>query len=175
MNVINPAASRKGNQLAFQQLAYQNDIWRVDLAGKTLRQGAPRMIISAKGSNFRPQYSPDGKKIAFESSRSGYSEIWVCNSDASDCNAVTNLKGVAGAPRWSPDGKTLAFEYRPQAYSEIYVAELAGGAPRRVATFSHADNGGLVWSRDGKWIYFYSDPEGGRFQICRLGHVQDVP
>src|SRR5262249_58665596 len=110
VNVINPAASRKGNQLAFQQLAYQNDIWRVDLAGKTPGQGAPRMVIRAKDSNFRPQYSPDGKKIAFQSSRSGYSEIWVCNSDASDCNAVTNLKGVAGAPPTLPRTKTHAFD-----------------------------------------------------------------
>jgi len=45
--------------------------------------------------------------------------------------------------------------------------EVGGGAPRLLSTFPEADNGGPVWSRDGKWIYFYSDHKAGRFQIWK--------
>src|SRR5215467_7776377 len=109
-----PAISRKGSELVFQEILYQDDIWQVDLGDKITAKGTPELLIAAKGSNNRPQYSPDGTKIALESSRSGYWEIWVCERDGTNCNSVTHLKGVADAPRWSPDGKSLAFEFHPQ-------------------------------------------------------------
>jgi len=165
-NAVSPTISRR-SELAFQEILYQDDVWQVDLKDKETPTGMPKRLIPAKGFNIRPQYSPDGKKIALQSSRSGYNEIWVCDRDGTNCNSVTHLKGVAGAPRWSPDGKSLAFEFRPQSYSELYVAEVGGGDPRLIATFPDADNGGPVWSRDGKWMYFYSDRKDGRFQIWK--------
>jgi len=167
MNAYDPTLSRKGNQLAYQQVLFQSGIWRLDLTGKRPRPGTPVFVIGAKGWNFRPQFSPDGKKIAFQSSQSGYHEIWVCDSDGYNCGSLTSLQGVAGAPRWSPDARYLAFEYHPHAYTEVYVAEVAGGQPRLVDTFPGADNGGPSWSRDGQWLYFYSDREHGRWQIWK--------
>jgi Tol biopolymer transport system component/DNA-binding winged helix-turn-helix (wHTH) protein len=168
VNAISPAVSLKGNQLAYVQKLFQNDIWRLDLKDKKLRRGSPVPVIGATGVNIRPQYSPDGKKIAFESSRSGYREIWVCDSDGSNCGSLTSLQGVAGAPRWSPDGHYLAFESHPKAYTEIYVAEVDGGPPRLLTTFPGVDNGGPNWSRDGRWIYFNSNREHGLFQLWKV-------
>jgi len=112
-NAVSPAISRKGNKLVFQEILYQDDIWQFDLGDKT-EKGIPEMLIAAKGLNIRPQYSPDGGKIALQSSRSGYHEIWVCDKDGTNCDSVTHFKGVAGAPRWSPDSKSLAFEFHPK-------------------------------------------------------------
>jgi Tol biopolymer transport system component len=162
-----PAISLKGNQLAYQRAVYQTDILRLSLTGKNVQQGKPVPVIGAKGSNVRPQFSPDGKKIAFQSSQSGYDEIWVCDSDGSNCGSLTSLRGIAGAPRWSPDGRYIAFEYHPHSYSDVYIAEIGGGQPRLVSTFPDADNGGPSWSRDGQWLYFYSDREHGHFQIYK--------
>ena len=168
VNAISPALSVKGSQLAYEQKLFRDDIWRFDLKDKKLRQGIPVPVIGAMGWNIRPQYSPDGKKIAFQSSRSGYSEIWVCGSDGSNCGALTSLQGVAGAPRWSPDGHYLAFESHPKAYTEIYIAEIDGGRPRMLTTFPGVDNGGPNWSRDGRWIYFNSNREHGVFQLWKV-------
>src|SRR5438309_5964747 len=147
-----PAISPKGNQLVYQNEGFKNDIWRIDLKDEKHRQGPPAQVISGKRGSGRPHFSPDGKRIAFESDRLGYSEIWACDSNGSNCGQLTSLRGTAGAARWSPDGRYIAFEFRPKEHSEIYLLEVGGGMPRLLATIPGADNGGPNWSRDGKWI-----------------------
>jgi Tol biopolymer transport system component len=162
-----PSISRKGDLAYLQQLSNDN-IWRVHLKDETHSQGPPTAVISAKWQNSRPHFSADGKRIAFESDRSGYSEIWDCDSEGLNCGQLTSLRGVAGAARWSPDGRHVAFEFHPEEHSEIYVVEVPGGRPRMVATFPGSDNGAPSWSRDGQWIYFFSNPEGGRLQLWKV-------
>jgi len=163
-----PSISPKGNQLVYQQMAFKTNIWRLSLRDERVRQGPPAVVISDKGMQTgRAQFSPDGKRIAFESDRLGYSEIWACDSDGSHCGQLTSLRGIAGAARWSPDGQYIAFEYRPKEHSEVYLLEVASGVPRLLTTLPGADNGGPNWSRDGKWVYFYSDRGGGPFQLWK--------
>jgi Tol biopolymer transport system component len=78
------------------------------------------------------------------------------------------LHGTAGAARWSPDGRYIAFEFRPKDHSEVYLLELGGGAPKLLPTLPGFDNGGPSWSRDGKWVYFYSDRGGEPFQLWKV-------
>jgi Tol biopolymer transport system component len=164
-----PSISSKGHQLLYQQISGgQSNIWRLNLRDQTHGQGPPAMVISGKGGAARPHFSPDGKRIAFESDRLGYPEIWACDSDGSNCGQLTSLHGVAGAVRWSPDGKYIAFEYRPKERGELYLLEVASGVVRMLTTLPGVDNGGPNWSRDGKWIYFYSDRGGGSFQLWRM-------
>jgi Tol biopolymer transport system component len=124
------------------------------------------MIIPDKRGGGRPHYSPDGKRVAFESTRLGYKEIWACDHDGLHCDQLTWLRGNAGAARWSPDGRYLAFEFRPKEHSEIFILEKGDGAPRLFSTLPGADNGGPSWSRDGLSMYFYSD-RGGSFQLWK--------
>ncbi len=168
LNASGPAVSRKDNQLAYQQTDFKNNVWRLDLSDEKTRRGPPSVVISDKGPSLgRPHFSPDGKRIAFESDRLGYADLWTCDSDGSNCSQLTSLHGTAGAVTWSPDGRQIAFEFRPKQHSEVYVAEVGGGAPRLLETFPGSDNGGPNWSRDGKWIYFYSN-HGGSFQIWKM-------
>jgi Tol biopolymer transport system component len=107
-----------------------------------------------------PQYSPDGKRIAFASNRSGSHEIWLCDADGSNVVKLTSFGGpyVAG-PAWSPDGRRIAFDARPNGTSEIYIISADGGKPERLRDIQ-SKNGLASWSRDGKWIYFDSDRTG---------------
>jgi Tol biopolymer transport system component/DNA-binding winged helix-turn-helix (wHTH) protein len=162
-----PSVSRTGHQLVYQQKFLRFYTGRLNLKDETHLQGPSVKVISWKGQQFRPNFSPDGKRIAFESDRSGDSEIWACDIDGSNCGELTTLHGVAGAPRWSPDGRTIAFEFHTKEHGEIYLLEVGGGAPRLLATIPGSDNGGPSWSRDGKSLYFYSD-RGGSFQIWKM-------
>lgn len=162
-----PSISAKGDQLAYQLMDNKVDILRLSLRDEKHPQGPPTVVISQKGGNSRPHFSPDGKRITFESDRLGYTEIWACDSDGSNCGQLTSLRGTAGAARWSPDGRHIAFEFRPKEHSEIYLLDVSSGVPRMLTTLPGADNGGPNWSRDAKWIYFYSDKGGGPFQLWK--------
>jgi Tol biopolymer transport system component/DNA-binding winged helix-turn-helix (wHTH) protein len=168
LNAAGPSISRKDNQLVYEQTDFKNNVWRLDLSDEKTVQGPPSIVISDKGPSLaRPHFSPDGKRIAFESDRMGYAEVWTCDSDGSSCSQLTSLHGTAGAVSWSPDSRQIAFEFRPKQHSEVYVAEIGGGPPRLLETFPGSDNGGPNWSRDGKWIYFYSN-HGGSIQIWKM-------
>jgi Tol biopolymer transport system component len=144
------------------------NIWRLNLRDEGHSQRPPAIAMWEKGVGGRPHFSPDGKRITFESNRLGYSEIWACDSDGSNCRQLTSLHGIAGAARWSPDGHYIAFGFRPKEHSEVYLLEIGNGVSRLLATLPGADNGGPNWSRDGKWIYFYSDRGGGPFQLWKI-------
>jgi Tol biopolymer transport system component/DNA-binding winged helix-turn-helix (wHTH) protein len=163
-----PSISPKGNRLVYQQMSFTDSVVRLNLTDNNHRQGDPTILRSGKGINWRPQFSPDGKRFAFESNALGYPEIWACDSDGSHCAPLTSLRGTAGAPRWSPDGRYIAFEFRPKDHSEVYLLEVGGGPPRLLPTLPGSDNGGPNWSRDGKWIYFYSDRGGEPFQLWKV-------
>jgi len=163
-----PSISRQGNQIVYQNSVANNGIWRVDLKDQTHVQGRPSLLISAKGLNLRPDFSSDGRRIAFESDRSGYSEIWACDSNGLNCGQLSSLHNVAGTARWSPDRHHIAFEFNAGEHSEIYVVDVAGGRPRLIPTLPGADNLAPNWSRDGQWIYFTSDHEVGRFDLWKV-------
>lgn len=163
----NPSIPLRGDRLAYQHTLESDNIWRVDLEDAR-RAHQPVRVISSRGMNWRPSFSPDGKKIAFESDRAGFSEIWVCDSDGSNCTQFTSLRGIAGAARWSPDGHYIAFEFHLKEHYEIYVLEVTGGPPRRIPTFPGTDNGAPSWSRNGQSIYFYSVDGGGHFQLWKV-------
>jgi Tol biopolymer transport system component len=168
VNALHPSISPKGNQLAYTQFAFNESIWRVDSKDDTHRHEPPVHVISGKPTARLPHSSPDGKRVAFDSDRSGYSEIWACDSDGSNCAQVTSLHARATNARWSPDSRYIAFEFHPKEHSEIGVVEVAGGLPRLVPTFPGADNAGPSWSRDGLWIYFHSNRGGGAFQVWKV-------
>ena len=164
----NPSISHKGNQLVYEHTIHTNYIWRLDLKDVKHAFGSPTGVLSARGFNLRPSFSPDGKKIVFESDRLGYSDIWYCESDGSNCVQLTSLHGISGTARWSPDGHYISFESISQDYYEIYVMEIPGGRPHLVPTFPGMDKGVPNWSRDGKSLYFSSADQSGTFQIWRV-------
>ncbi len=170
-----PSISPKGNELVYQQMAFKDNIFRLNLKDDIHRQGPPVLLRSEKGFNWRPQFSPDGKRFVYETSGLGYSELWACDSDGAHCGSLTSLRGTAGAARWSPDGRYIAFEFRPKEHSEVYILEVGGGPPRLLPTLPGSDNGGPNWSRDGKWIYFYSDRGGEPFQLWKIPFSGGTP
>jgi Tol biopolymer transport system component len=165
---LSPSISRKGNQLVYQHIARSDSILRIDLKDDKHPIGPPVRVFSSRGYIRRPNVSPDGKKIAFESDRMGFSDIWYCEADGSNCTQASSIKGVSGSARWSPDGHYIAFESRSIHHYDIYVVEVPGGQPRLVSTFPDADNGAPDWSRDGQWIYFYSAHEPGPFRLWQV-------
>jgi dipeptidyl aminopeptidase/acylaminoacyl peptidase len=81
-----------------------SQIWIAPLAG-----GAPRQITHDGEANQRARWSPDSKRIAYISDRSGSSQIWLMDADGGDARQATNLSTEADGVLFSPDGKNLLF------------------------------------------------------------------
>ena len=102
-----PAVAPRGDRLAWCRGAYDVNIIEVRLD----EGAASRPLIASTLVDTSPQFSPDGSRIAFRSTRSGSHEIWVSDADGQHATRLTNINGpLAGSPRWSPDGKTIAFD-----------------------------------------------------------------
>lgn len=181
-SVMFPAISSTGHGLAYTSSLWRENLWSVRLRDPKHIATSPQALFVSKGGVGLPHFSSDGKKIAFESSQSGYPEIWTANADGSNPEQLTFLRGESGTPRWSYDGHSVAFDYRPAERSEIYIADYSGGQPRLFPTNPGANNIVPSWSRDGHWIYFASSrgnepiqiwkahyPAGGTIQLTRNG------
>jgi dipeptidyl aminopeptidase/acylaminoacyl peptidase len=113
--ISEPAASPGGKTLAFT-------VGVVDIeANRTVRQiyamplaGGEPKAITQEGNNTQPKWSPDGKTLAFLSTRGGAQQIWTMNPDGSGAKQATNLPTGADGMLWSGDGKWFVFT------SEVY-------------------------------------------------------
>jgi Tol biopolymer transport system component/DNA-binding winged helix-turn-helix (wHTH) protein len=171
-NVLSPSVARHGDRLVYRQDASDMNIWRIEALHPgphpfTTTRHPPTRLIASTTDDMDPRFSPDGKKIAFSSGRSGWFEIWVCDSDGRNPIQVTDLGGQeSGSPRWSPDGRFIAFDSAKEGSTDIYVTRAEGGTPRRLTTEDSHD-ARPSWSKDGRWIYFGSN-RSGDFQIWKL-------
>ncbi|HKR27732.1 MAG TPA: winged helix-turn-helix domain-containing protein [Acidobacteriaceae bacterium] len=166
----NPSISRNGEYLAYELNDDEQNIWRLKLQDETHVQGPPEVLIpSGRSYNLLPQFSPDGSRIAFQSNRSGYEEIWMCDTSCSNPVQVTDARTLTGTPRWSPDGRHLAFDSRRGNHSEIDVIAVPFGSPHAVARFSDSECVIPSWSHDGRWIYFSSNRGGSAFHVWKVG------
>jgi Tol biopolymer transport system component/DNA-binding winged helix-turn-helix (wHTH) protein len=156
-----PSTTPDGTKLAFSNLTFHNNIWRRDL----LHPEAPpvQMYTSTRQQN-EAQYSPDGRHVAFDSTRSGVWSVWMADVDGSNLVQISH-RGAAGFPRWSPDSQKIVFQMDEDGSLGIYVAKISDRVPRELPIpFRRAST--PDWSHDGKWIYFRTY-EGVGQQIYR--------
>ncbi len=80
------------------------NIWVISTA-----PGSQPRQLTQSGHDTRPQWSPDGKKIAFLSSREGASQVYVMAAQGGNAKKITSLSTGADNEKWSPDGRSIAF------------------------------------------------------------------
>ena len=155
-NVVTPAVALAAGSLAYSRERADRNIWSVKVAAAGIADAQPQIVIASTYLEKQPQFSPDGRQIAFASSRSGAEEIWISDARGQNARPLTQFNGVAvGSPRWSPDGTRIAFDGFPAGSGEIYVVPSQGGAAIRVTNDTYPD-ASPSWSGDGQSIYFVS-------------------
>jgi Tol biopolymer transport system component/DNA-binding winged helix-turn-helix (wHTH) protein len=159
------ALSRDGRRLAYSVGTRNSTMRQLDLSAEGAKTEPERLLASTR-RDASPEYSPDGRRIAFYSNRSGVFQIWVCEADGSKAAAITSMKrGNTAGPKWSPDGRTLAFDSNVTGIYQVYTVGADGGKVRQI-TSGPLSHFGANWSRDGRWIYF--DRLDGGTQVWKV-------
>jgi uncharacterized protein (DUF885 family)/WD40 repeat protein len=125
------------------------------------------LLTDIGGSNTSPDWSPDGARIAFDSTRDGDYEIYVINVDGSHPVNLTLHPANDTSPTWSPDGSKIAFVSDRDGNEEIYVMNADGSNPTRL-TFREGYDKAPAWSPDGRYIVFYASPEAHNTEVYRM-------
>ena len=123
--------------------------------------------------NFQPQYSPDGKTIAFISDRKGGDNIWVMDADGKNLRQVSKEKHhIVHNPAWSPDGNYLMgnksqMTSRSIGAGSIWMWHKSGGKGLEVRERLHGKTsqktiGEAAYSPDGRYVYYALDGTSGR-------------
>ena len=152
-----PRYSPDGRKIAVAiATAGQRDIWVIDVNGQTVSR------LSSGGSiNDRPEWTPDGKRILYRTSRTPRSSIWWRAADQSD--GETSLLNSDKEDYYegviTPDGKWLVFQ-SDTAGADIGAQSLAGDKKKLgVVEGPSVENMGRV-SPDGKWLVYVTDESG---------------
>jgi len=128
-------------------------------------------VVNVDGSDYRrityanegftyPDWSPDGRKLAFTK---GNWRIWVMDADGGNLHEIPIDEAVnASHPAWSPDGTRIAFSCSLEAQDDICVINIDGSGFRRITHLGDAQN--PDWSPDGRKIVFIRTSPGGMYE-----------
>jgi Tol biopolymer transport system component/C-terminal processing protease CtpA/Prc len=123
-----PAVSPDRSEIAFVS---GGDIWTVPAAG-----GEARLLVSHPATEARPVYSPDGKRLAFTSTRTGNGDVYVLTFDTGDLKRITFDDTFELLDGWSRDGRWLYFSSTSRDISgmnDIFRVNADGGTPMQVS------------------------------------------
>ncbi len=157
-----------GSIAATSDFRETSNIELVDLTGSPAVDSArARSLTKENEGDYRPVWSPDGRSIAFTSTRTGHRSLWLMDDDGGNVRELTPDRADYGWPAWSPDGKRLSYACNKSGNHEIYVREIAGGVPRRL-TFSRVFNGQSWWTPDASALFFESADAAGNPVLKRV-------
>lgn len=164
-----PSAAPGVGRIVFSRGNQDPDIWKVAPGG------VPAPFIASTRLDNNPEFSPDGRRLAFcsyrpaaDGTRLDVVEVFVADADGSNRMQLTQGPGREQCgPQWSPDGRQIAFDSQADDGGwDIFVVDSKGGAPRLLTPSSASENI-PSWSRDGRFVYFASN-RSGRFEIWRV-------
>jgi len=176
--VIWPDVARLRDVMVFMRENDLADLALVDVDGQL--DAEPQRPAPSSRSDWYPTFSPDGRRIAFISDRSGRWGLYVLESDGAVRLIAEHPQRDLRAPEWSPDGRQLAYVVSG-AGSRLFLADVNAGRSRDITpdglTVSSAafspDGRSLVLSarQDGQWALWSLNLDDGQFSRLADGRA----
>ncbi len=162
-----PSVARRTGSIAYEDWQYEINLREASTADRPPGDEFRAISPTSDRWNFHPQISPDGSRLAFQSTRSGQYELWISDRAGADARQVTHSDGMyKSLPRWSPDGTRLAFVSRTADGAALQLVDIATGQTTTILS----DTTILVapgWSHDGARVYVGS-PRADSWQILAV-------
>ena len=160
-----PGVNPDGSEIAF---AADGAIWIVPATG-----GAARLLVADSATDSRPLFSPDGKRLAFESDKTGNGDIYVLDFASGTLKRLT-WSDVGDRPSgWSRDGKWIYFTSGRDNIAHlgaVYRVRISGGTPMPVSLELYRNEEAGAPSPDGTTIALVGQGWGST-QWWRHGHA----
>lgn len=154
------------------------DLWAVARAG-----GEARRLTSTPAVESEPQLSPDGRWLAFTSTRGGGPAVWVMPAAGGDARRLTWSPAGERARGWTPDGKAVLFASgrvsAPTGYAKLFTIPLDGGPARQLPPYMGVrgafspDGRRLVVDRVDRWDVEFRSYRGGQNTPLTITDVAD--
>ncbi len=156
-----PSLCPDGDTVLFARRTSNMEIFAVSRSG-----GTPRQLTRSSRIDTNPECSPDGKRIAFTSSRSGTPQIYLMGIDGADLQRVTFEGRYNEGASWHPDGSRVVYSRRADRGDRhnIAVVDLVTGQDQLLTT-GPGSHENPSFSPNGEWIIFDSRRRGGRRHI----------
>ncbi|MGH8134988.1 MAG: protein kinase domain-containing protein, partial [Steroidobacteraceae bacterium] len=147
-----PRISPDGTRVATWLQDDEVSVWLLDLAGDSLAR------FSLGLDDHSPVWSPDGKRIAFDSSRTGNYEIYLSSTDAPATEtALTRRRRDHFVNAWLPDGRLVFTEHSIRDGMDLWTIDSRDGAAAEPLLRTAFNESEPAFSADGRWIAYVSD------------------
>ena len=144
-----PALAPDRSEIAFVS---GGDIWTVPAAG-----GAASLLVSHPATESRPLYSPDGRQLAFVSTRTGNGDIYVLTLDTGELRRVTFDDAYDQLDAWARDGRWLYFSSSSRdiaSMNDLFRVAATGGTPMQVSADRYVNEYFAAPAPDGQTLAF---------------------
>ena len=153
---LSPRISPDNSRLAFASLGH--DGFQIRMFSLVL--GRMVNFQGAGGTNITPAWAPNGKDIAYSSSRSGDPEIWVSDANGSLARRITSFRGPDVSPVFNPrTGSQIAWISGRTGLPQLYIMDVDGSAVQRMTDGGYATS--VSWSPNGQFLAFAWDRKYG--------------
>lgn len=163
-----PSLSPDRKEIAFVS---GGDIWTVPAEG-----GTAQLLVSHSATESKPLYSPDGKKLAFSSNRTGNGDIYILDLASGEVRRLTFDDGNEQLDAWSRDGAWIYFSSSARdiaGMNDIYRVAATGGTPMQISSDRYTSEYSASPLSDGSFVFAARGIGNGQWWRNGRSHIDE--